>query len=412
MSMLYRPFGNTGEMVSALGFGAMRLPVLDDRPENIDVGLATKMLDYALGHGVNYIDTGYFYHSSDMGRAGRSEPFLGDYLSGGLRDKVLLTTKLPLPLIKSRSDMDRVLADQLQRLRTDHFDFYLLHGVNGIEWARIKDMGVFDFLDEARARGDIRFAGFSFHDEFPLFVTVADAYDWDMCQIQYNYMDTEFQAGRAGLEYAASRGLAVAVMGPAKGGRLAGKMPDEVEAILDDAPQKWSPAEWAFRWVWDHKEVGLALSGMSTLEQVVENVRMAGEAYPASLGRAELETIDRVKKAYEKRQFVACTGCNYCMPCPNGLNIPLIFSFRNNAALYDDVAGEVHAYTAFSTLGSTAPATDCTECALCESACPQNIEITKMMAECADFFAANAHLLEGATDPSLVDGPPGSKDQL
>lgn len=388
--MLYRPFGKTGEMVSILGMGAMRLPTIDNKPDQIDIREATEMLHYCVDHGVNYVDTGYFYHSSSMGLPGASEEFLGNALVGGLRDKVMLATKLPPMLVKESADMERIFADQLKRLRTDHIDCYLLHGLNAMEWNRMREMGVLDFLQKAKAHGDIRFAGFSFHDEFPAFMDIVDGFDWDMCQIQYNFMDTDYQAGRPGLRHAGSKGMAVVVMEPLKGGKLASGVPEDVLAIWDEAAEKKTPAEWALRWVWDHKEVSCVLSGMNTIQDVQENVRSASDGLAGSLGRIELDLFERVCKVYEERQFVPCTKCNYCMPCPNGLNIPMLFGFRNDVELYGNVQDSMMMYAGFTQTGVTAKASDCLECGDCETACPQKIEIINTLRQCAEFFESQA----------------------
>ncbi len=265
MTMLYRPFGRTGERVSILGFGCMRLPILDGRHENIDVPLATEMLRYAIDKGVNYVDTAYPYHGAAMdGTPGASEPFVGEALQGGYRDKVMIATKLPPWLVKSREEMDEVLDGQLQRLRTDCIDCYLLHSLNAGQFKRMKELGALDFLDEAKRQGKIRFAGFSFHDEGAAFAPIVDAYDWDFCQIQYNYMDQEYQAGVAGLAHAYEKGLAVVVMEPLKGGRLAAKPPVSIQDLWDAASVRRTPAAWALRFVWDDPRVSVLLSGMGS----------------------------------------------------------------------------------------------------------------------------------------------------
>jgi hypothetical protein len=384
--MLYRPFGKTGETVSILGFGAMRLPVVDQRHHEIDVPLATEMLRYAIGQGVNYVDTAHMYHGASVVAPGSSEPFVGEALAGGLRDKVLIATKLPMWAVKTRADMDRVLADQLLSLRTDHIDCYLLHGISAKTWARFRELGALEFLDAAKADGRIRFAGFSFHDEGTAFAPIVDAFDWDFCQIQYNYMDTEVQAGRAGLRYAAERGMGVVVMEPIKGGRLAGRVPAEVQAIWDQAGVRHTPAEWALRFVWDDSDVSLLLSGMSTMEQVEENVRVAEQGIPGSLTDAELELIERVRKVYQERVVVECTGCRYCMPCPSGIDIPTIFSTINDASLYGDAMGEKFLHNINVELGVTARISECAECGQCEAVCPQSIEVPKAMADAGSWL--------------------------
>ena len=384
--MLYRPFGKTGEMVSILGFGTMRLPIIGGRHDQIDIPLATEMLEYAVSQGVNYVDTARMYHSNCAVAPGTSEPFTGRVLAGGLRDKVMIATKLPMWAVKTREDMDRTLADQLSALRTDHIDCYLLHGIGAETWTRFRDLGALDFLEAAKADGRIRFAGFSFHGDASTFAPIIDAYDWDFCQIQYNYMDIDLQAGRAGLRYAAARGLGVIIMEPIRGGRLAGPVPMEVQAIWDKGPTRRTPVEWALRYVWDDKDVSALLSGMGSMEQVKENVRLADEGYAGALSRVELDLYDEVRKVYQDRTLVDCTGCRYCMPCPSGIDIPLIFSLMNDSTLYGDQQQEKFLYGLNIELGGTVKASDCTECGQCEAECPQLIQVPKRLADAVDMF--------------------------
>jgi predicted aldo/keto reductase-like oxidoreductase len=379
--MLYRPFGQTGEKVSVLGFGAMRLPVVDHHHDNIDAPRATEMIRYAIDHGVNYVDTAYPYHGTSIDKKGTCEPFLGEALSGGYREKVLLATKLHPLAIHTRADMDRLLEGQLKDLRTDHIDCYLLHGIGEATWAKFRDLGVIEFLDSALADGRIRYAGFSFHDHLDAFKAIVDAYDWSFCQIQYNYMDLEFQAGLGGVRHAAERGLGVIIMEPLKGGRLAVEGPPEVQALWEAAPVKRTPAEWGLRYVWDDPGVSMLLSGMSTMEQLVENLATADQALPGSLEAADLELIDKVRRVYSERLSVDCTACRYCMPCPAGIDIPMLFGLLNNASLYDSAGTEKFIYGIEKTLGTTADASDCTECGQCMEACPQGIEVPEMLKE-------------------------------
>jgi uncharacterized protein len=376
MTMLYRPFGRTGEKVSVLGFGCMRLPVIDGHQDQIDVPLATEMVHYAIDHGVNYLDTAYPYHAGGPG-PGASEPFVGEVLSGGYREKVLIATKLPGWGVESREDMDKILADQLERLRTDHIDCYMLHGVNAEMWKKLLGLGALEFLDAAKADGRIRYAGFSFHDSLPVFTPIVDAYDWDFCQIQYNYMDVDFQAGAAGLAYAAEKGMAVIVMEPLKGGRLAGRAPVAVQALWDTASQKRTTLEWALRFVWNDPRVSLLLSGMSTMEHVVANVGVAAGAQAGSLTPEELTLIGRVREEFRQRTVVDCTQCRYCQPCPQGILIPFVLGCVNDAALFDALEMERAGYGFFVASGQTASASACTQCGQCEDACPQKIEVIR-----------------------------------
>lgn len=382
--MLYRKFGRTGLEVSALGYGCMRLPLVradakfhvDD--DEIDEREATKLLRWAIDHGVNYVDTAYAYH------AGNSELFVGRALRDGYREKVHLATKLPSWLIRSREDMDRYLDEQLKKLQTDHIDFYLVHTLTRIFWPNLLRHDLFPFLESALADGRIRNAGFSFHDDLDVFKEVVDAYDWSFCQIQYNYMDEQYQAGTAGLEYAASRGLGVVVMEPLRGGRLVGNIPPAIRKVWDRAEPKRSPAEWAFRFLWDRPEISVVLSGMNRMEQVEENVRIAGEVLPHSLTAADRALIQEVREIYRSRIRVNCTGCRYCMPCPSGVNIPGCLTLLNNAHILDDVAGNRIFYNVH--IGPTQNASNCTECGQCEEACPQGISIRAALKETAELF--------------------------
>ena len=267
--------GSTG--LSILGFGCMRLPTTEDG--KIDEEQATGMLRYAIDHGVNYVDTAYPYHN------GESEPFVGRALGGGLREKVHLATKLPSWLVRSREDMDRYLDEQLARLKTRTIDFYLVHGLNRPFWENLSALGVTDFLNDAIADGRIRHAGFSFHDNTALFKEIVDGYDWTFAQIQYNFMDEHYQAGTEGLEYAAKRGLGIVVMEPIRGGLLARNL-SGIREIWQKANIRRTPAEWALRWVWNHPEVTVVLSGMSAPEQVRQNVALAECGFAGSLSRA------------------------------------------------------------------------------------------------------------------------------
>ncbi len=268
--MLYRKMPKNGDELSVLGFGCMRLPVKEDG--TIDESRAMSQVRYTIDHGVNYIDTAWPYHM------GESEPFVGRTLADGYREKVKLATKLPSWLIASREDMDRYLNAQLERLRTDHIDYYLVHGLAGEVWDKLEALGVTDFLDKAKADGRIINAGFSFHGSIEDFKRIVDAYPWTFCQIQYNFMDENHQAGTEGLKYAASKDLGVIVMEPLLGGNLASPIPSEVEEIWNEAAVKRTPVEWALRWVWNHSEVTVVLSGMNEESQVEENLKIADEA--------------------------------------------------------------------------------------------------------------------------------------
>lgn len=369
--MLYRKFGSTDVKVSTLGFGCMRLPTVGGDPANIDEEEAIRLIRSGIDHGVNYIDTAYPYHK------GNSELLVGKALKDGYRDKVYLATKSPIRFISSYDDFDRILNEQLQKLQTDHIDMYLLHAVNKDKWEKAKKLDVFRFLDEALADGRIKYAGFSFHDKAEYFQEIVDAYPWTFCQIQYNYMDENYQAGKAGLEYAASKGLAVLIMEPLKGGKLAKTPPKEIQDLWNQAEADRTPAEWALRWIWNDPKVTLLLSGMGTMEQVVENVRVAGEALPQSLSDEEVTIVEEVKNRFLQLTKVDCTGCGYCVPCPAGVDIPRNFLIYNEAYIYDNLNSAVHIYNV--NLEEEQRASSCIACGKCERLCPQDIPIRKYL---------------------------------
>jgi predicted aldo/keto reductase-like oxidoreductase len=371
--MLYRTFGKTGEKVSALGFGCMRLPVIGGAPDKIDESQALRMVRYAIDEGVNYIDTAYPYHSAGSAGGGQSEPFVAKALKDGYRQRVNVATKLPTWLIHTREDMDRYLDEQLQRLQTDHIDFYLLHALNRDAWHNVRDLGVREFLDRALRDGKIRYAGFSFHDNLDSFKEIVDSYDWSFCQIQYNYLDEENQAGTAGLQYAAAKGLGVTVMEPLRGGCLTDKLPESVLEAWKKSPVKRSPAQLALRWVMNHPEVSVVLSGMSTMQQVEENIQTACNSAPGSLTTEEADMVEFARKTMQSMIQVNCTGCRYCMPCPAGVNIPENFGIYNSAFLFGSPESAKEAY--FSRLDEKARASTCVTCGRCEKLCPQHIAI-------------------------------------
>jgi predicted aldo/keto reductase-like oxidoreductase len=381
--MLYRKLGRTGVDVSILGFGCMRLPIIDGKPNQIDYDLATKMLHHAIDNGVNYVDTAWFYHGTSMGGpGGESEPFVGHALQDGYRERVNLATKLPQQLIRETDDMERFLSQQLERLRTDHIDFYLVHGMDGAGWDRMKGLGVIEFLEKAKADGRIRFPAFSFHGAAPDFRRICDEYDgWAFGQIQYNYMDTEFQAGREGLLHAARKGMGVVVMEPLKGGKLANNLPDVMQAVFDEREEGWSPAEWALRYVWNEPGVSLLLSGMTEMSQVVENLAIAEKGLANSLTTDELSVYNRAGVALSEKLKADCTRCRYCMPCPSGVDIPDVLAALNNASMWNDPNPWLTGY-----LRVEGKASQCTECSACESLCPQGLPIPELMKDAVTTF--------------------------
>ncbi len=381
--MKYRKFGRLDWKVSVLGFGAMRLPVIGGDPAAVNVEEAVKMIRYAIDHGVNYIDTAYPYHH------GNSEIVVGKALKDGYREKVKVATKMPTWMVKSHQDMDRILDEQLKRLQTDYIDFYLLHGLNRERWRSLLSLDVFKWAEKTIREGKIVHLGFSFHDDYEVLKEIIDGYQgWTLCQIQYNYMDADYQAGTRGLKYAASKGLAVVVMEPIAGGLLSLNPPREVQALWDQADIKRTPAEWALQWVWNHPEVSVALSGMSTIEQVIENIESADRSGPGTLTAEELELISKVRQKYLEYGFIGCTGCQYCMPCPNNVEIPKILKFynestkvRNNMAEIERVIKEY-----LQNVPSENGANNCIKCGRCEELCPQHLPIRRILEEASRIF--------------------------
>lgn len=385
--MLYRTLGKTNEKVSALGFGCMRLPIIDGDTTKIDEEKAIKMIRHAIDEGVNYVDTAYPYHGTGMGNGGESEPFVGRALKDGYREKIKLATKLPSWLIKTREDMDKYLNEQLERLQTDHIDFYLVHALGISTWENLKKLGIDEFLDSAIKDGRIKYAGFSFHDKLEVFKGIVDYYDWSFCQIQYNYLDEEFQAGTEGLHYAADKGLGVVIMEPLRGGKIVKSLPDAVMNTFDESDIKRSPAEWALRWVWNHPEVSVVLSGMNIMDNVTENIRVASETLPNSLSEKELEIMDKVKKVFKERIKVNCTACEYCMPCPVGVNIPKNFTYYNEYSLFVTPETEKELKSRYSSVSANERADKCVECGKCEGHCPQSIKIREELKNVTALFA-------------------------
>jgi len=377
--MLYRKMGKTDIDVSVLGFGAMRLPMVGAKSEMdsfdpkvpIDEEEATKMIEYAVENGVNYFDTAYIYHS------GKSEIFLGKALKK-YRPDVHIATKLPTWNLEKKEDFDRFFDEQLEKLQTDYIDFYLIHGLGRSTWHKLKELGILDFLDRLLADRRIRHAGFSFHDDLKAFKEIIDGYDWSMCMVQHNFYDQVYQAGKEGIAYAASKGLGVVVMEPLRGGKLAGKIPPDVQALWDSAETRRSPVEWALRWVWNNAGVSTVLSGMSTLGQMKENIPLTVGGLPDSLTEKELALVDEVRMAYRQKLKVDCTGCGYCMPCPFDVNIPQCFDSYNDTYLFDDTL-EINRilYNVMSPPNQRASA--CTECRECEEKCPQHLEISELL---------------------------------
>jgi predicted aldo/keto reductase-like oxidoreductase len=371
--MQFRRFGRLDWKVSALGFGCMRLPTTGGSGTSgkVNEAEAIAMIRYAIDQGVNYVDTAYPYHD------GNGEIVVGKALKDGYREKVKLATKSPVWTIRKADDFDTYLNEQLKKLQTDHVDFYLFHGLEKQRWKTVVDLNLLRKSESAINDGRIRNIGFSFHDKYEVFKEIIDGYDgWKLCQIQYNYMDANNQAGTKGLKYAASKGLAVVVMEPIRGGRLS-KPPEAVQKVFDGYEERRSPSDWALQWVWNQPEVSVALSGMSTMKQVEENIHSAGTSGANSLGKKQLALIERVQKAFRARVAIPCTKCGYCMPCENGINIPANFEMYNDAVMYDDPGTARMRYTRFMTEKERAKA--CKQCKKCEEKCPQKIPVSEWM---------------------------------
>jgi uncharacterized protein len=368
--MLYRKVPKTGDELSILGFGYMRLPAKKSGT-GIDEERAIRQLRHAIDQGLNYVDTAPAYHF------GKSEQVLGRALEDGYRKKVRLATKLPPWSVRSREDMDRILDSQLATLKTGHIDYYLLHSLAKESYDRLKKLGVLEFLDAAKKDGRIRNAGFSTHADLPAFKEIVDSYDWTFCQIQYNYLDEKIQAGTEGLEYAHAKDLAVMIMEPLRGGNLGGPVPDEVQKIWEGSLVKWSPAQWALRWVWDHPEVTVVLSGMNDERHIDENIRAAEEGYPGSLTGEERSRIAQVRDTYERLRKVGCTGCGYCMPCPAGVDIPGCFQLYNAHHIFphDRSAKAQYLGRHGGLLAGVSYAGLCRACGKCEKVCPQHLPV-------------------------------------
>jgi predicted aldo/keto reductase-like oxidoreductase len=367
--MLYRKMPKTGDNLSVLGFGCMRLP---GGQMNANEKEAINQIRYAIDRGINYLDTAWPYHG------GKSEVILGKSIKNGYREKVKIADKLPHWLCKSSKDMDFYLNHQLERLDVNVIDYYLIHSLDGKSWEKVKSIGASDFMTRAKASGRIVNIGFSFHGLRDDFKKIIDDYDWDFCQIQFNILDKDFQAGAEGLEYAYSKNIGVIVMEPLRGGSLAGKLPVEVEKIYRDANSARTNAEWALRWVWNFPGVITVLSGMNHKDQIDENIQTAETSESGSLSREEMKTVEKAAQTFRSMMKVPCTGCQYCQPCPKNVNIPSAFHFYNNKYLFRQ--GFMSRSLYLMQLGDmqerkSALASQCMECGSCIKHCPQQIDI-------------------------------------
>ena len=402
--MKYRKMGSLDWDVSILGFGAMRFPMIDQSTVNEEE--AIKMIRYAIDNGVNYIDTAYPYHN------GESEIIVGKALKDGYREKVYLTTKLPMWLVKQSEDFDRFLSEQIERLHTTP-DIYFFHGLNKDRLEKVKKLKLIEKMEEVKANGLIKHIGFSFHDDFDVFKEIIDYYNWDCCQIQYNYLDVNYQAGTKGVEYAGTKNIALIIMEPIRGGKLA--IPEnkldtkpKIKALLNKSKIKRTMAEWALRFVWNHPEVSVALSGMSTMQQVKENVESAGKSNSNSLTEDDLKIISELREVYKKYDLVPCTSCRYCIPCPNGVSIPWVFRLLNELGYWGEQ--RKHRIKFFYDRMAKSPkeleerlsdeeevegaASLCVQCGECLEKCPQQIDIPDIMEKVNGIFKEGKNVSE------------------
>lgn len=365
--MQYRKMKD-GTEVSILGYGCMRFTSSAGR---INLEKAEKEVMLAIENGVNYFDTAYIY--------GGSEEALGTILERNhCRDQVQIATKLPYYMLKNAGSIEKLFQEQLKRLRTDHIDFYLMHMLFDVEvWNRLKSIGIEDWITEKKRTGAIRNIGFSFHGDTDTFKTLIDAYDWDFCQIQYNYLDEHTQAGRAGLLYAAEKDIPVIIMEPLRGGRLVEGLPDSAKKAIADYPLKRTPAQWAFHWLWDQPQVTCVLSGMNSTQMVTENITSANEAGIGFFTKADHHLIEILRQKINQNLTVGCTGCGYCMPCPHGVDIPTAFRCYNQSAVHKKFSTMLEYAQVTSLKKDSSAMTQCTKCGACEKHCPQHIEIRK-----------------------------------
>ncbi len=383
--MFYRKLGKTDLEVSNLGFGCMRLPHKEHFYE-IDEVEAAKMFDYAIEHGVNYFDTAYSFHSKNRNLGGNAEPFLGKYLADrGIRDDVIIQTKLPGWLVNKREDMDKFLDLQLERLQTDYIDIYMLHSLKIDFWNKLYGMDVLEFLDSILEDGRAKYVGFSFHDDLDVFFSIMDSFDkWDVILTQVNYLDEDYKSGLGGWEFVGMAGLGNVIMEPLRGGSLINNIPDEVQALWDKADKKRTPVEWAFEYLCDKPLVTSVFSGMSNMDQVKQNIAIAESCDVNSMSEHDRQILKDVTQVYKSREEIPCTGCRYCMPCHNRVDIPHCFKQYNIAKSLDYIDKTAAPY--FWLVNKDERADSCTFCGECNIQCPQGIDIPAEMEKVFDFF--------------------------
>ena len=369
--MQYRKDKN-GNDLSMLGYGCMRFT---KKGNGIDIDKAEKEIMAAFNAGVNYYDTAYIYPGS--------EACLGEVLErNGIRDKINIATKLPQYLIRNSKGLDKYFNEELSRLRTDHVDYYLMHHLTDVEmWEKLKAVGIHDWINQKKTSGQVRNIGFSYHGNTDNFIRILNDYDWDFCQIQYNYLDEVTQAGVKGLKAAAEKGIPVVIMEPLRGGKLVNMLPEKAKKLFKDNDRGWTPAEWAFRWLYNQPEVTVVLSGMNSLDMVEENCKIASEMEAGTLTVDDFELLEEVKKAIHENEKVGCTGCRYCMPCPKGVDIPGTFACWNTMYTERKQSGRFQYAQTVALAKEPAFATQCVECGKCEQHCPQSISIREKLKE-------------------------------
>ncbi len=369
--MEYRQNKN-GEPISILGYGCMRFTT---NGRGIDIDKAEKEIMAAFRQGVNYFDTAYVYTGS--------EAALGEILErNNIRDKVNIATKLPQYLVGSRAALDKYFDEELKRLRTDHVDYYLMHHMTAMnQWDKLENVGIRQWIEGKKASGQIRNIGFSYHGNTEDFIGILDAYDWDYCQIQYNYVDEHSQAGREGLMHAAEKNIPVVIMEPLRGGKLVNQLPEKAKELIAAQPNGYTPAEYGLRWLWNQKEVTCVLSGMNSIEMVEENCRIASSAKADSFTEKDFDVISKVKEIISESELVGCTGCRYCMPCPKGVDIPALFRSYNMTTVDSKSAARFEYAQTVGLKKDPAFATQCIGCGKCEQHCPQNIPIREKLKE-------------------------------
>ncbi|WP_409200047.1 aldo/keto reductase [Methanobrevibacter sp. DSM 116169] len=383
--MLYRELGKTKEKVSVLGLGTMRLPTINSNG-NIDKKKASEILSYGIDNGINLIDTAYTYHADEFSdEIGNCEPFLGEFLSTGYREKILLSTKSPSWLIKNKEDFDFYLNDQLKRLQTDNLDIYLLHTLTKEHWENLKSCGVFEFMDRILEEGIVKHIGFSSHTEFDILIDILDSYDkWEVAMTQMNFIDENYQSGLDGLKYLNDINVGNIIMEPLRGGRLVQNIPDKIMNIWNTADVKRTPVEWALDYLWDMEAVDCVLSGMTSLEQLKANIEIANNSKINSISSHDKEVIKEVAREYNSGKGNDCTQCMYCMPCPEGVNIPQCFKEYNIATMFNNPSASAMQY--FSLINEDERAENCTKCNKCLQHCPQIINIPEELEKVQKLF--------------------------